>query len=150
MLYQLILFLWATIILRDGAFLFFCFSFLIRFTVELSTASLWSSNFSLFRKTSGRQGIYNNSELRETLWRLDILTEPCECTLNIIKEEYLFQMEASTVKAKGRGEGAQIEPKRKRAPAHGTGNDPARRAPQVLEETKRGKGMLWFERDRKR
>ena len=54
----------------------------------------------------------------------------------------MFQMEASTVKAKGRGEGAQIEPKRKWAPAHGTGNDPARRAPQVLEETKRGKGML--------
>lgn len=47
------------------------------------------------------------------------------------------------MKAKGRGECAQIEPKRKRAPAHGaTGNDPARRAPQVLEETKRGKGML--------
>lgn len=30
-----------------------------------------------------------------------------------------------------------------------TGNKPARREPQVLEETKSGKGMLWFERDRK-
>lgn len=47
------------------------------------------------------------------------------------------------MKVKGRGEGAQIEPKRKRAPAHGaTGNDPARRAPQVLEETKKGKGVI--------
>lgn len=68
--------------------------------------------------------------MRGTLWLLDILTEPREGTLSIIKEAHLFQMEASTMKVKGRGEGAQIEPKRKRAPAHGaTGNDPARRAP---------------------
>lgn len=81
--------------------------------------------------------------MRGTLWLLDILTEPREGTLNIIKEAHLFQMEASTMKVKGRGEGAQIEPKRKRAPAHGaTGNDPARRAPQVLEETKKGKGVI--------
>lgn len=44
------------------------------------------------------------------------------------------------MKGKGRGEGAQIEPERKRAPAHGaTGNDPARRAPRFWRKPRGAK-----------